>query len=895
VPTSALGPVLQPEPVTPAGLAQRRRALGLTQRALAELLGVSRNTFARWERGDLRVGRPEWLGMALWQLEHAHEDDVPSGTPSPPTHLPAEFSSFVGRDREVAECRALLARERLVTFTGTGGIGKSRLALRVASSVAASFPDGMYMVELETLRESSLVPRAVANALGVARRAAADANLTELLVDSLRRKRLLLLLDDCDGVVEGCAALVHELLRSAPHLRVLATSREPLSITGEIKWHVPALGTPSEEGSFDEIAASEAVQLFVERARAVAPWFKLTEANAGQVARVCRRLDGIPLAIELAAAHMKALRIDQLRKRLEDTFALLDCGNRSAPSRQQTLRATVQWSTSLLSEHQRVMLRRLSVFCGGWPLEAAERVTAGDPLEPGETLCLLERLIDKSLVVSEEREGTVRMRMLDTLREYACECLVEHGGEAQVLRRHFDWMLELIESIDPETIEPEVIPVLALELHNLRCALTWAIESAETKLALRLATAAGVVFNFSGHFAEGISWLERALALPGACAVPVLQGKALKVIGNLSYGLGDMARARDAITRGYALIAGRASTRDAPLFGHLLGNIARASGDLDSALSLYEAARREYQQMGRRFWEATTLFLIGSVRFEQGDHPGARAACEQCLALSRERAYTWASSRARIILAYLAQAEDNYPAAEQLAHDGLAQQRAVNEPSGIGISLRALSQFALEQRQLGRAWSFLAEALEIARWEGDRMALARTLETIACVLASQAPARAAEIYGAASVLRKRTGTTPWPIEQVRITRWLDVARRLIGDKSMETARAAGELLSEAGAIAAARQYVPEALSTPPLRPERSSPADGLTDRQREVAALVARGLTNEQIAQQLVISPATARAHVEHVLDRLDLHRRAELAAWVVTQGLLTSTAASER
>jgi ATP/maltotriose-dependent transcriptional regulator MalT len=425
--------------------------------------------------------------------------------------------------------------------------------------------------------------------------------------------------------------------------------------------------------------------------------------------------------------------------------------------------------------------------------------------------------------------------------------------------------------------------------------LSWSITvAAETELGLRMATAAGPLLNFSGYFAEGICWLKHALALPGAEELPVLRGKALKWIGNLSYGLGDMTTARDSITQGYALLAGRAETQEAPLFSHLLGNIARASGDLDAALSLYEKTRTQYEQMGLPFWEAVTLFLIGSVRFEQGDHVGARAACERCLALSRARDFTWASSRARIVLAYLAQSEGDYSAAEQLAHEALAQQRGINEPSGIGISLRALGQFALEQHQLRRAWSYLSEALEIARWEGDLMAQARTLETIACELASLDPENAAEVAAAAAALRKRTGTRPWPIEQERIARWLDIAQHRVGQHAWQTASEAGELLPVTEAVAAARRYVDEALAKPAHKADRSTNGTALTGRQREVVTLVARGLTNEQIAQRLVISPATARAHVEHVLDRLDLHRRAELGVWAAAQGLVTSAGADE-
>jgi predicted ATPase/DNA-binding CsgD family transcriptional regulator len=871
----------------PAGLAGRRKALGLTQSALGESLGVRRNTVARWERGDLRVARPEWLDMALSNLEaHAggqRSDTSEAETPGiPPTsHLPAELSTFVGREGEVAECCALLLEKRLVTLTGTGGIGKSRLAIHVARCAQGEYPDNVYLVDLAALENPSLVSRAVSTAMGLAQRAGDST--TDMLIQAIGSHKLLLVLDDCERVVGVAGELVYQLLRSAPHLAILATSREPLNVPGECVWRVPPLQAPAAEASFDEIARSDAVQLFVERARSVVPWFKLDEDTAPRVAQLCRRLDGIPLALELAAARMKALGIEQLIDRLDDTFQLLSCGNRMAPSRQQTLRATIDWSYRLLEENERVLFRRLSVFAGGWALEAAEFVTAGEPLQPGKTLQLLERLIDKSLVNTEERCGTLRQSMLDTLREYARERLVEAGEEEQVRRRHFDCVQQAVKSIDLDDLSTEIVAVRGLEINNLRSALEWSVETVQTELALRLAVSAAMVWEYYGQFAEGICWLQRALALPGAGDLSRLRAHALKWIGALLYGQGDLNAARASLTQGCAQIAAHDDERQSPSCAHLMGNVARATGDLAGALQLYNQARAGYAAQGLRFWEEVTLFLTASVLFEQGNYAGSRAACQRCLTLGDGREIPWATARARVILAYLAAHDGHHASAERFAQEALAQLRALAEPSGIAIALRALSQFALERRRLGNAWSYLNEALDIAAVEGDRMALARTLETLACVLAGVAPNQAAEIAGAAAQLRVRTGTAPWPTEQARLTRWLGLARRKIGTLAFEANWSLGHALSDGEAIAAARGYVSEALAAP-----RINGADGLhppplTARQQEVVALVARGLTNDQIAQELVISPATARAHVEHVLERLDLHSRAQVAAWAAT------------
>lgn len=884
------------DPLTAANLVARRRALGLSQQALGEVLGVPRNTVARWERGALRVERPEWLELALNNFEarsrgqppNESSDESPAGDRA--VHLPAELSSFVGRDDEVAACCALLTHERLITLTGPGGIGKSRLAVKVARCAADSFPNGVYAVDLGTLQHPANVARAVATALNLAERS--GDSLTEVLIETLRPQKTLLLMDDCDPQVEACAALADRLLRGAPRLAILATCRERLDVRGEIVWRVPALTLPAADADYDAIARSEAVRLFVERAQLVAPWFNLTEASAPGIARLCRRLDGIPLALELAAARMKALSLEQLEARLLHTFELLSRGSRTAPSRQQTLRATVDWSYSLLTESERALFRRLSVFAGGWSLESAERVTSGELLTPDDTLYLLERLIDKSLVVSEERQGAVRQSMLDTLREYAHERLVEAGEEQQVRRRHFEWVLESARSVNPEQMDPRLRTADGLEVHNLRSALGWSIEAGEAELGLQLASAVGLVWSYRGHFAEGICWLEKLLKQPSVADLPRCRGRALKWIGVLNYGLGNMSAAQASIKESYRLLAGQVDEQDPPVCTHLLGNIARARGDLAGAAQLYEKTLGAYRQKGLRFWEAVTLFVVGSVLFEQGDFAGSRTACERCLALGRGRDFPWATSRARVILAYLANHDCDDRAAERYAQDALAEQRAREDAGGIAISLRALSQFALEKGRLGCAWGYLAEALEIARVEGDCMALARTLETVACVLASQGPSQAAQIAGAASTLRTRTGTVPWPSEQARLERWLNIGRQKIGVRAFDAAWALGEAFSESEAISAANRFVAEALASPAPKSEAPSTDGPLTARQREVVALVARGLTNDQIAQALVISPATARAHLEHVLDRLDLHSRAQVAAWAAQQGLYSKSAA---
>jgi predicted ATPase/DNA-binding CsgD family transcriptional regulator len=800
-------------------------------------------------------------------------------------HLPVELSSFVGREDAVAECCALLGNKRLVTLCGPGGIGKSRLGLQVARCSAEAFRDGMFLVELASVEDSALVPRVVAGALGLAERAGEE--LTDLLVVALRSQQILLIMDDCDRHVEACAALAIRLLDDVPGLTILATSRERLDIRGEVVWRVPSLRTPAPDAGFDEIASSDAVQLFVARAQEVAPWFRLDPGNAQRAAQLCRRLDGIPLAIELAAARMQALNLDQLSSRLEGNVELMMRGSRTAPTRQQTLRAAIDWSYQLLNELERALFRRLSVFSGGFFVDAAEIVTQGQPLGTGDTLPVLERLIDKSLVVSEARDGLVRQRMLESLREYAHARLVESGEEDQVRRRHFDWILNGVESTDPDRMTSAGVAERTLELDNLRAALTWAADRSEGELALRLAVASACIWEYKGQFAEGIHWLKRALELPRAGNVRSTRVRAFKWIGVLNYGLGDMRAARSAVCKACELIAGDPNPDQPPLCVGVLGNIERASGNLDKALRLYRIALESYKACGLRFWEQATLFAMGSVLFEQGDYTASRTACERCLALGGDLA--WATARAQVILAYLANLKGDRVEDERLAEDALMQFRAQGDPSGVGIALRALAQFALEQGRHARAWACLGEALDIALAQGDRMALARTLETVACMLANCAPGEAVQIGGAAASLRERTGTQPWPTERARLDRWLASAQAKLSNRTYADSWRFGTGLSDAEAASAARRFVARAVASHQANKSTQVTAEPLTARQLEVAVLVALGLTNQQIGVELVVSPATARAHVEHILARLGLHGRAQLAAWAVAHGFATA------
>ena len=435
-------------------------------------------------------------------------------------NLPAEPNRFIGRERDLAELALLLTDVRVLTLCGTGGIGKTRLALRLGGDVADGFPDGAWLVSLADVTGPALVNTRVAGALGV--REEPGQPLDATLEDALRGRRLLLILDNCEHLVAACAQLCERLLASCPWLRVLATSREPLRVPGETIWRVPPLSLPPSDTAAHELAEHEAIRLFTERAAAARPGFALGPGNASAIAGVCRTLDGMPLAIELAAARVGALAVEQINGRLSNRFQLLAAGHRTAPPRQRTLRATVDWSYELLTPEEQLLLRRLAVF-SGWNLEMAERVCADDRLPAEAVLDLLAALIDKSLVALDgEVAGDARYRLLDTIRQYAAERLAASGEAAELRRRHRDCLVELIESVaaqafrrgdPPWPVRLRMYKNACLEADNFNIALAWSLEQHEAEAGLRLCIALRSPWVTYGDVAEGADWLDQFLGL----------------------------------------------------------------------------------------------------------------------------------------------------------------------------------------------------------------------------------------------------------------------------------------------------------------------------------------------------------------------------------------------
>jgi predicted ATPase/DNA-binding SARP family transcriptional activator len=678
------------------------------------------------------------------------------------TNLPVPLTSFIGREAEMTEVSHVLQTSRLLTLTGPGGCGKTRLALEAATNLVDKYLDGVWWVELAALSEAALVPQAVATALGV--REQTGRPVLETLTDYLRAKQLLLLLDNCEHLVGACAQLAEHWLSACPHLRILATSREALRIGGETTWLVPSLSLPEAQppSTVEELMRSEAIRLFVERAATVLPTFRLTEASGPLVTQICRRLDGIPLAIELAAARVKVLTTEQIAARLSDVFHLLTAGRRTARHGHQTLRAAMDWSYDLLSDRERVLFRRLSVFAGGWTLEAAEAVCVGEGLAANEVLEVLSHLVDKSLVAVTQ-DGETRYRLLETVRHYAREKLHEAGEVEAIQRQHASFFLGLAKLADPKMKSAERgkwMKQLEVEEDNLRSALGRSRESGEVEMTLELAGALTTFWYFRGNVDEACEWLEAALAMSEASATKgsvQARAKTLLGAGYMAMAQGDYLAARARLEASVALWrqlgpAWRPGLADALT---MLGPVRDALGDQTTAHLLIEEGLAIYRQVGDQWGLAFTLNAAGMTAFHlHGDSALARSLLEESLLIFRELGDTWGLALVLLGLGELAFQNREYAAARSQLEESLAILREVGDKLGISGLLAQLGAVLQSQGDSEQAAVVLQESLALNRELGSRPAITVSLEGLAWVAAVQKqPERAARLLGVAEAWR----------------------------------------------------------------------------------------------------------------------------------------------
>jgi predicted ATPase/DNA-binding CsgD family transcriptional regulator len=806
----------------------------------------------------------------------------------PPRHnLPATRTSFVGREREIVEVKRALSMTRLLTLTGAGGSGKTRLALEVARDLVGAYPDGVWLVELAGLSEGKLVPHAVAGALRVKERPSQPITVT--LGEFLRAKQMLLVVDNCEHLIDAVGELVALLLDSCPRLRILATSREALGAVGEVIWPVSLLSVPDLRSppTVARLEAYEAIRLFVDRARQRKPAFALRPENSQAVAQICVHLEGLPLAIELAAARIKTLPPWALLGRLEDRLKLLTGGPREVSERQRTLRSTIEWSYELLDEGEPALFGRLSVFSGGATLESIERVcdTVGgvsvDALEG------VSSLLDKSLLWQEEGAGDEpRFVMLETIREYAQERLEESGEAETTKRAHAKYFLAITEEAEPELWGPEDAAWsnrLEREHDNMRAALSWSIEHDEVELALRLGGALRWFWNIEGYYGEGRNWLEATLD-KGERASAQARAKALEGVGWLADKQGDLDRAEAAAEEGFELSAeAKLSELVAAEFQNVLGDVTRQRGDYERAARLIEESLALYQEARDQAGIAWSLGNLANVEGDRGDHERAKQLYEAGIARSRQLGGSYPLSEYLISPGYTLLLEGDLEKTTALNEEAADLLRQRGRRGGLQYALDNLGWAALLQGKFDKAKALHNDSLILCKELGDKAVTSESLEGLACTAGAKGDTeRAARLFGAAEALREATGHLQRPRERALREPYLEAARSRLDEAAWEKAFTEGKAMELGEAVEYALAKVEEsAPHTPPAleEPSAAKPPVALTRREREVASLVAQDLTNRQIASELFISERTVDHHVEKILRKLDLSSREQVAS----------------
>jgi len=647
-------------------------------------------------------------------------------------NLPRQLTRFIGRQNEISGIGRLLAANRLVTLTGAGGVGKTRLALQAAQEVLSEYEDGVWLVDLAPLSEAALVPETVAAAMGV--REEKGKPVLETLADYLESKNVLLALDNCEHLIGACAQLVETLLSASSNLRILTTSREALRIAGESVFNVPSLALPDEHHlpAVDRLSEYDAIQLFIDRARSVHPAFEATSQNAQTLAQVCIRLDGIPLAIELAASRVKILSLDQIHVRLANQLMLLTGGRRTALARQQTLRAAIDWSYNLLSTPEQALFRRLSVFSGGWTLEAAEATCAADGVEQTEVLELLSGLVDKSVVSAEDRGGKRRYEFLESLRQYSEERLSKTAEADTMRRRHAGFYLQFAEEAEAKLRGPDLgstLEQLNAEYGNLRASLTWALAG-NIEDGMRLACALQQFWDILGHWNEARTWLEKVLARqvspsPGAARARVLNAASVVAKYQGDY-VSSCSFAEEALSVSRKVDDQRETARAL----RNLGNVSQRQGDYEKAHRVFEEALVISRKIKDKREIAALLNSLGVEAFLRSKHLAARSRLEEALALWRELGDKREIAKLLHNLGSAASVRGDYAAARSFIEESLAAQRELRDKYGIAASLNNLASIAQRHGEYGAARPLLEESLTLRRELGDKQGVAVVLSNM---------------------------------------------------------------------------------------------------------------------------------------------------------------------
>lgn len=740
----------------------------------------------------------------LWQAVSGDiEQEFPAleSLNTAPNNLPAQFTRFIGREREIDEITKLLNTSRLITLTGSGGTGKTRLAIEVAGRVLNKYPDGVWLIDFAALREPALVQQTIASALNL--REEPNRPFVKILIDYLRSKNLLLVFDNCEHLLTACTEVANTLLQNCPNMRILTTSREGFGIPGENQYRIPSLSLPDPQAdqSMDSLNKSEAVRVFLDRAVMVQPTFNLSNKNGSIICQICQRLDGIPLAIELAAARTKTLNVEEIGANLDDRFRLLKTGNRAALPRQQTLRATMEWSYNLLSAKESILFCRLSVFRAGWTLEAARSVCSDNKIEKQEVLELLSNLIDKSLVLTEERDGETRYRFLETIREYARERLAETGEEGSIRDQHLNYYDNLA-GIAEEKFKGKVqlfwLNIMEGERDNLRSALDHALQMSEPDPALRMVGKAFWLWFFRGPWSEGQQWIEAALAR-SSVSHTIERARALMALGLLNYLQSDYPTARVRLHESLGLWKELGDPWWSAFTLAFIGQSMRGQ-DQKEASEFFNESLRLAKDTHENWIIAYALWNSGEHELRMKNFTGANQQLEESLQLSRSLEDRMLENEVLRALGGIAESKHEYSSAVSLYQESLRLVRELGDTTTISTlhyDLGRVLQLTGNNEEATRNF------IEAAKWShrlGKKAGMLRAITGLGVVAAARGQAkRAIKLLTASNQLFVKLGINYSSSTDFDQSAWaegyLAAARKQSGEEQFEASRLEGEAMT----------------------------------------------------------------------------------------------------
>ncbi len=814
----------------------------------------------------------------------------------PSYKLPVPLSTFIGREREIADVCRLLSEYRLVSLTGAGGSGKTRLSLKVAGELSGEFEHGIGFVELASVSDPALVVETIASTLNV--REQPGRSLMDVLVSYLSPRNTLLVVDNCEHLISACAQFAETILQHCPNLKILATSREALGITGEIVWLVPPLSLP-EQQSWTSLAGaqealghykeSESVQLFITRAEAIAPEFQFTAENCAWVAGICRDLDGMPLAIELAAARVRSLSVQQIAQKLDDRFRLLTGGSRTAPLRQQTLESTIDWSYALLSSAEQKVLQYLSVFAGGATLEAMEFICTGGGVDKSEVLNLASQLVNKSLVLTSQKSNETRFSLLETIRQYASRKLTEAADVDESRNRHLDYFVQWAKNAEPHLNGADQVLWLErfeLENDNLRAAMDWSLLAANrVEIGLHLAIITAIFWKLHGHYNEGRLRLAVFLAHESLRQPTQLRAQALYSASVLAFYQSDYPAVNALAQESLSICREHGSEAHLGVADALemLAETASETGNYSAATKLYEEALFLYREVGYLLGICDTLKMMCYTDMRAGNFEHIELRMEEALAISRQSKSQYSIATSLAALGELAIRQGRVERAQGFLKEGLRISQRLGNKWGTAVALGSLGWLALRQGDFSGMKKLLRQSLDIRIETGDQGGIAWCLEKLAEGHGLQTRYRqAVVIFGAAAALRAPIGSMMDAADRPEYERMTSDLRTLLGKETFDTAWDEGQaMMSE--------QAVDYALTEPvPAKIKNNLKEDfgGLTEREREVAAWIVQGKSNREMAKAMTVGVRTIETYVSRILSKLGFDSRVQIATWVIEKGL---------